>query len=744
MEDRSNRELTNSKSMDYSEDHKIGLFFSVSAMVFLILAITAFGLWEMDQIRTRAETIAIVDIDKIKMVTTMRASARERTVILQRMIFLKDPFDRDEEFMRFNFFGSQFMLNRIAFMKHDLSSKEKKILEEQGAISDIAVPIQNKIVDLLVVDDFKTAQNLLVQEAIPMQDKVLLKLSKLLDYQQQAANKSVEEAKQAYVEGRFWILSMSVASIIIGLIIALVVNKQIHQARKARQLYVAEVLRANEAKSSFLANMSHEIRTPLTGIIGFAELSLDSDQTKEERLKALNTIVKSGNHLLTIINDILDLSKIEAAKLEVEQILVSPFKVLEEVGSIVHLQAQEKGLAFSINYSFPLPKEFISDPLRIKQIIINLCSNALKFTEKGHVQINVSADTNAEILKFEVVDSGIGMTEKQIENIFEEFTQADVQTTRKYGGTGLGLSLSRHLAKMLGGDITVTSREGVGSRFCVGVSTGPIKAESLVYEKEPIDTDDIGEQEVYNYGKFVTGDILLAEDTELNQALLKILLTRMGATVTIVDNGSEAVEYALKKQYDLVLMDMQMPVMDGISATKKLRAQSYTAPIVALTANAMREDRERCMNAGCDGFVSKPVKRDLLYNTVRKYLKSNDENLNESNDPIIREPLGEDEELLSLIEMFVNQSLPEYVKIINDAMINQDWLLLKTNNHRLKGIGGGYGYPIVTEICSNIETALSKQQYSQVTSLVEELSNIYVRIKGGFDNNILENNRKAI
>jgi len=378
---------------------------------------------------------------------------------------------------------------------------------------------------------------------------------------------------------------------------------------------------ANRAKSAFLANMSHEIRTPLTSIIGFAEMSLNTNQTVEEQRESLAMIRSSGKHLLKIINDILDLSKIEADKLEVEKIPLSPIQVLEDVCALMKMQAHEKGLEFIVNPIFPLSTRIISDPLRIKQILLNLCSNAIKFTEKGSVKISVRMDFNEEKIYFEVEDTGVGLSKDQIDRIFVAFNQADVTTTRQFGGTGLGLSLSKKLAEMLGGNITVTSKLKEGSRFVACLSTGIIHDEDIINKIEtgfvPIDTNkDVPIMENVS----VAGKVLLVEDNVVNQLLLSKLIKNSGADVVVMDNGQKGVDAALAGDYDLVFMDIQMPVMDGLEATKYLRAQAYDAPIVALTANTMKEDRALCMEAGFSDFVSKPVNQARLLRIIKHYL----------------------------------------------------------------------------------------------------------------------------
>lgn len=717
---------TDSKSS--SQEKKAGIFLSLIAMLILMGCITGFGLWGMDLIRHKAENIVQNQLEKVRLVTAMRAAARERTVILQRMIMMNDPFERDEEFMRFNHFGAKFMNNRIALNEKILTAEEIAILERQGVISRVAVPLQDNIIDLIVGDDIEEARSILVEEAVPMQDKVLVELNQLLDFQLHAADRAVKEAESAYEKGRFWILLTTAAAAFIGLIITVIVNRRANSAKQQREVFVNQVLDATKAKSAFLANMSHEIRTPLTGIIGFAELSLTSNQTKEDRITSIKNILKSGKHLLSIINDILDISKIEAEKLEVEHIDMSPIDILEDVKSIATLQAEEKGIEFFINYIFPLPKLISSDPLRIKQILLNLCSNAIKFTNKGVVHINVSADIAKEKMFFEVIDSGIGLNQEQQSHIFEAFKQADATTTRKFGGTGLGLSLSKQLSEMLGGDISVQSQIDVGSKFCVSIKTGLIDTKDIIFR---LDNKPEKEEIVENFSDIkLKGSILIAEDTPINQTLLEMYLGDCGADIHIVGNGELALNKALEQPFDLILMDMQMPVMDGLTATKKLRENLYSGPIVALTANAMREDVASYKQAGCDDFVSKPIDIKQLEGVVVKFLKKAENNLTNLS-PITSSNKIKSDKMLNLQQRFIKEGIPDFLGKIQAAHSQNDIKTLKEYLHKLKGTGGNFGYPMLTDLCEKLEFQITAENTQQIDSLLKELTSVCTRISAG-------------
>lgn len=388
---------------------------------------------------------------------------------------------------------------------------------------------------------------------------------------------------------------------------------------------------ANQSKSAFLANMSHEIRTPMTAILGYTdilELEAKSLQLPELISDSLDTIKRNGGHLMELINDILDLSKIESGKLDVESIRCSPQTIVEEVLELVQVRAEAKGLKLEASYQFPLPAEIHSDPTRIRQILINLIGNAIKFTEVGIIRLNTSFLENPgeePQVQFTVIDQGIGMTEAQMSNLFRPFSQADSSTTRKYGGTGLGLTICKRLTDVLGGDISVTSKLNQGSQFSATVKTGNLEGVPLVQELQQNDntqsTKPVPAQPEEQALSLKGKKILLAEDGPDNQKLISFILKKAGAEVTVAENGEAARQAAMRAMeigllYDVILMDMQMPILDGYGATRILREQGYSGPIISLTANAMEGDREKCISVGCNDHVTKPIDRRKLISMI--------------------------------------------------------------------------------------------------------------------------------
>ncbi len=386
---------------------------------------------------------------------------------------------------------------------------------------------------------------------------------------------------------------------------------------------------ASRAKSEFLANMSHEIRTPMNALLGYVDLLCDPEASAEERASFGETIRRSSEHLLTILNDILDVSRVEASKLIVNKAEVSPFALANEVLSLMMTQASERDLELRLEVPHPIPEVIETDLARARQILLNLVGNAIKFTASGAIRLVLRAEpgagANRRCLCFDVIDTGIGIPPEKLGLIFEPFIQADGSTTRQYGGTGLGLTISRRLALLLGGDVEVQSAVGLGSTFTLRLPAG----ERTVLRRYTRQECQLGP---FSRAARIPGPLpalkarlLVVEDVEINQRLIAALLRRAGAAVDLADNGREGLELALGAErrgepYDLVLLDMQMPVMDGYEAARRLRAAGYTRPILALTAHALTTDRERCREAGCTDYETKPIQRERLLTTCRRLM----------------------------------------------------------------------------------------------------------------------------
>lgn len=390
-----------------------------------------------------------------------------------------------------------------------------------------------------------------------------------------------------------------------------ITSEKNHQAQLEAALKEAES--ASSLKSTFLANMSHEIRTPLGAILGFADVLNDAGLTEEERSKYAQIIRRNGETLSHILNDILDLSKVESGHLNVESIGFSLRSLVNEVASLLEVRAKEKDLLLKVQIAPDVKDHITSDPLRLKQILMNLVGNAIKFTSAGSVTISVSRGTD-ESIRFAITDTGVGIDKEKQSKLFQAFSQADSSITRLFGGTGLGLVLSQKLADLLGGSIELTRSElKVGSTFTLTIrefKNAPTKNS----EKNPL-----RKMEATVNKPLQNKQVLLTEDSPDIQKLLTLILRKEGAEVDLAINGMDCLQKYQNKSYDVILMDIQMPIMDGYTAARKLREQGFARPIIALTAHAMSDEHQRCIQAGCDGYLSKPVQRQKLVDMILEF-----------------------------------------------------------------------------------------------------------------------------
>jgi len=425
-----------------------------------------------------------------------------------------------------------------------------------------------------------------------------------------------------------------------GVLISLDDVTQLEEHKVELSIAKEEAEAANKAKSEFLANMSHEIRTPMTAILGFADVLLEHGNIADappERIEAAETIKRNGTHLLAIINDILDLSKIEAEKMDMESVECSPWELINDVISLQSVHAEPRQISLKARMLGPIPRVIRTDPNRLRQILLNLIGNAIKFTERGGVQVEIGlvGGASSPRLQIDVVDTGRGMTEEQASRLFQTFSQADTTTTRKFGGTGLGLVISRRLAQLLGGDVVlVETKLNAGTRFRIAVETGPLTGVAMLEDEgqSGAESDERANLLTSRSHAEPRDDtpsldgcrVLLAEDGPDNQRLIAHILKSAGAEVSICENGKLAAEAALASRdegnpFDVILMDMQMPVMDGYAATRLLRERGFDGSIIALTAHAMAGDREKCLAAGCDEYATKPINRKKLIQLTARF-----------------------------------------------------------------------------------------------------------------------------
>ncbi|MBA4107510.1 MAG: hypothetical protein C0485_17370 [Pirellula sp.] len=511
-----------------------------------------------------------------------------------------------------------------------------------------------------------------------------------------------------------------------------ITDRKSHELDMRRAMEEAEA--ANRIKSEFLANMSHEIRTPLNSILGFAELLVRNADEGDERLRRdyAETIRTSARHLLELINNVLDLSKIEAGKLQVEHARFSPHQLIAEVVSLLRVRAVEKGIVLNYRWDGSIPEIVATDPHRVRQLLVNLVGNAIKFTEQGSVMVVARSHREADrwYLTLEVRDTGIGIDSAKLDDIFHPFVQADSSMTRRYGGTGLGLAICKNIATALGGKLSVDSELGRGTTFAVQLPIGDLRHVRMLETPPDATTGDYVDRP--SAANLQGIRVLLADDGETNRKLIQVFLSRHGAEVQTVENGEMACRLALAEPFDVVLMDMQMPLLDGYAATRKLRSLGFDKPIIALTAHAMKGDREKCTYAGCSGYLSKPVNVDELTQAVEDAVgfgarcrinakTEKEKKIKRALAGPIRSSLPtEDDMLREIVAEFV-ESIPARLDAMERALASEDYEELQRHVHGLKGSGGTAGFTCLSEISAELETFAAKGSGDQAAALLNEL-----------------------
>jgi len=475
--------------------------------------------------------------------------------------------------------------------------------------------------------------------------------------------------------------------------------------------------RATRAKSDFLAVMSHEIRTPLNAIIGMADVLASTGLTPEQK-KCVEVFQRNGVNLLNLINDILDVSKVEAGKLELESVNFELRDVIARAFEVIEIRATQKGLRLLREIAPEVPAYLVGDPNRLRQVMINLLGNSLKFTERGSLTVRVERDAQDSYLRFAVADTGIGIPQDKLGRLFETFSQADSSTTRKYGGTGLGLNISKRIVERMNGRIWVESKPGEGSTFLFTAllpAGGP--PEEQVLPASPItleqSTEDIG--------------VLLVDDSEDNRFLFMAYLKDTPCIVDLAENGEEAVRLFRQNQYDVVLMDVEMPVMDGYTATREIRKiestrQDAPTPVIALTAHAMADMADKAREAGFSGHLLKPIRRAVLLEALAAHAKPTH----------ARQPaactVSVDAGMEDIVPGYLEKRRVEIDKY-RQALAGGDFESIRMMGHKLKGTGGGYGFPVLTEIGGKLEELALAKNAEGLRAKIEELAQYVNSVK---------------
>lgn len=673
------------------------------------------------------------DDERVELVTEMLLITHERTNLVYDMSYTVDPFERDEKFIRFREIGSQF-LNKITLLeKYALYDFETQYWGEIRPLLSEGGGLRNKAIEKIVEGKFADARKIIVDDLLPVQHKVTMRISQLLEQLQSV--KKIEQSEVVQMTRSHYdsITNLAFFAVTLSLFVAAFVVQLIARFEKNLIVEREKAQLANKQKSQFLASMSHEIRTPLTSILGFTDYIKDSSELPDAFRQPLNTIHQSGKHLLELIRNVLDLSKIESNKLEVSPRKCSAVEIVEGISSQFEKSACDRGVQLITSFDFPFPKNVFTDPVRFRQVLLNLVGNAIKFSKPGTVHINASFDAKNEMMLVKVADNGQGICEdcdrsgnKSTEDcreksavLFQPYLQNHTDARNIENGTGLGLFISNQIANKLGGELRCECFPSrAGATFFLSLPTG--KVDQMLQSVAEFDAKT---QEQSTNSTMLDGRVLIVEDNDDLAGLLRLLLTQIGIKSDRVIDGEKAVSQAFNESYDAILMDKQMKNMDGVTATKLIREKGFEKAIIALSADVVKDNIKIFKEAGATDFIGKPFSSQTLYKRLSKYLPAK-EKVSKST----FQNRSKAQQFRSLLEIYL-KALGEKIEQMSSAIQSHHLDEIARIAHNIKGQGTSFGYPEITTLGREIESTLKKNDIDSTGSKIDQLKAFFENIR---------------